>query len=136
MKALNTPKRASEPRRGGLGRLQQRFEHRDGGTPYGVHSRHPSLVSNGGDELLRFGIAETLRVDAYGDYRSRLDEGRDLFVEASCMSWGRAGYAGYDLLLRSVGAEDEAIWTTAVQNSRRNAGVGRMGQRALAFDQD
>src|ERR671911_79822 len=79
------------PRRTGLGGPEHGLKDRGGGAPKGVGGRQPRLVRHRLDKRGCLGVLKTPRVYAYGDHGRRLDEGRDLLVEAGDTGGGRGG---------------------------------------------
>src|SRR5829696_5261917 len=124
------------PRRTGLGGPEHGLKDRGGGAPEGVGGRQPRLVRHRRDKRGCLGVLKAPRVYAYGDHGRRLDEGRDLLVEAGDAGGDWAGNTGEDLLVWGGCAEDEAVRARAVEEAERDPGVSRMPQGTLAFDQD
>src|ERR687897_3426506 len=79
------------PRRTGLGAPEHGLKDRGSGAPEWVGGRQPRLVRHRRDKRGCLGVLKAPRVYAYGDYGRRLDEGRDLLVEAGGAGGGGGG---------------------------------------------
>src|SRR5918994_174979 len=79
------------PRRTGLGGPEHGLKDRGGGAPEGVGGRQPRLIRHRRDKRGCLSVLKAPRVYAYGDHGRRLDEGRDLLVEAGAGGGGGGG---------------------------------------------
>ena len=113
------------------------LQQRAGAEPNRVVGRQPGLRRGLGDRRTRSSLVQLARVERDAATRAgrRGSEIRSCSSTSSAQGRQRMARVALDLGRPGVVAEDEGVRCRAVDQPERDARVGRMGERALALDE-